>query len=216
MENKVTEFQDGRVTENIWLCSDGVYRWSYEMDMLRNPTILITVWKVLGVSFGVVYLFMLILDLIQRVIGSWADLWRLTRFFLLLAAVFFVISILAYLIVTAVLGRKYQVMFEMDENHVTHIQMHRQVERAQVLGIIAAMVGALAKNPATVGSGLLAASKSTSTSEFKSVRVVKVRRKRDTIHVNQLLDKNQVYAEKTDFDFVEKFIKEHCVNAKIR
>ena len=36
-----------KVTENIYLCPDGAYRWFYQMDMLKNPTILITVWKVI-------------------------------------------------------------------------------------------------------------------------------------------------------------------------
>ena len=36
-----------KVSENIYLCPDGVYRWIYEFPMAKNPTILITVWKVL-------------------------------------------------------------------------------------------------------------------------------------------------------------------------
>ena len=64
-------------------------------------------------------------------------------------------------------------------------------------------------------AGMLAGAKSSSTSVFKNVEFIRVRRKRNTIHVDQLLDKNQVYAEDADFDFVEKFIKEHCVKAKI-
>ncbi|MBQ6518765.1 MAG: hypothetical protein IJI14_08595 [Anaerolineaceae bacterium] len=58
--------------------------------------------------------------------------------------------------------------------------------------------------------------KGTSTSVFKDVEFIRVRRKRNTIHVDQLLDKNQVYAEDEDFDFVEKFIRDRCVKAKIR
>ena len=60
------------------------------------------------------------------------------------------------------------------------------------------------------------AAKSSSTSVFKDVEIVKVRRKRNTIHVNYKFDKNQVYAEDADFDFVEKFITERCVKAKIK
>ena len=28
--------------------TDGIYRWTYELNMYRNPTVLITVLKVLG------------------------------------------------------------------------------------------------------------------------------------------------------------------------
>lgn len=45
-----------KVTENIYLCPDGKYRWYYEFPMMKNPTLLFTIWKVLGISFGIVYL----------------------------------------------------------------------------------------------------------------------------------------------------------------
>ena len=62
-----------KVTENIYLCPDGVYRWFYELNMLTNPTILFTVWKVILIAFGIVILFFLIMDLIQGVIRSVSD-----------------------------------------------------------------------------------------------------------------------------------------------
>ena len=63
---------------------------------------------------------------------------------------------------------------------------------------------------------MIRAAKSSSKSNFKEVKTVKVRRKHNTIHVNQLFDKNQVYAEEADFDFVQKFITERCIKAKIK
>ena len=64
-------------------------------------------------------------------------------------------------------------------------------------------------------AGMLAGTKGPSTSIFKEVEYLRIRRKRHTIHADQLLDKNQVYAVDADFDFVEKFIKDRCVKAKI-
>lgn len=205
-----------RITENIWLCPDGVYRWNYEFDMLRNPTILFTVWKVLGISFGAVYLFVLILDLAQEVVTSPAELWDASKVFVILAVVFFAISIIAYIIVAAVYGWKYQVLFEMTEEQVVHIQMPGQFKKAEAIGWLTAFVGAMAGKPQMVGLGISTAARDTKTSEFRSVEFVKVRRKRHTIHVDYLFDKNQVYAEDADFDFVEKFIKDRCIKAKIK
>ena len=54
-----------QVTKNIVLCPDGVYRWSYEMNMLRNPTIMFSVWKAIGLSIGIVMVFMLIMEIIS-------------------------------------------------------------------------------------------------------------------------------------------------------
>ena len=216
MAKETAEPQGRKITENIYLCTDGVYRWNYEFDMLRNPTILFTVWKVLGIAFGAVYLFTLILDLFQGVIKSLADLWDASKLFVILAGVFLVISVIAYLILAALYGGKYQVLFEMTEEQVTHIQMPRQFKKAEAIGWLTAFVGAATGKPYMVGLGLSTSAKNTQTSVFSSVEYVKVRKKRHTIHVNQLFDKNQVYAEDADFDFLEKFILERCTKAKIK
>ena len=216
MKEQTTAMQGQQVTKNIWRCPDGVYRWTYEYHMLRNPTILFTVWKVLGISFGAVFLFTLIIDLIQGIIASITDLWAASKVFVILVGVFFVLSILSYLILAAVFGWKYQVLFEMTEDSVTHIQMPRQVKKAEAIAWLTVIVGAVANRPTVAGAGLLSTAKSSSKSNFKEVETVKVRRKRNTIHVNQLFDKNQVYAEEADFDFVEKFITERCTKAKIK
>ena len=154
------------ITENIRLCPDGVYRWTFEFDMLRNPTILFSVWKVLGIAFGTVYLFTLIVDLLQGVITGWTGLWSASKVFVI--------------------------------HRLAHV-----------------LCGRNGRKPTMVAPGSNVSAKDTKTSEFKSVEIVKVRRKRHTIHVDQRLDKNQVYAEDADFDFVEKFILDRCVKAKI-
>ena len=219
-KNKETYVKSGKVTgekvtENIYLCPDGAYRWFYELDMLKNPTILITVWKVLGIAFGTVALFTLIMDLFQGVIQSISDIFPAMKVILILLPVFFVISIVSYLILAWTFGWKYIVLFEMTDEYVKHIPTPKQFEKAQALNWLTVMVGALAHKPTIMGAGMLAGAKSSSTSVFKDVEFIRVRRKRNTIHVDQLLDKNQVYAEDADFDFVEKFIKDRCVKAKI-
>lgn len=219
-KNKETYVKSGKVTgekvtENIYLCPDGAYRWFYELDMLKNPTILITVWKVLGIAFGTVALFILIMDLFQGVIQSISDIFPAMKVILILLPVFFVISIVSYLILAWTFGWKYIVLFEMTDEYVKHIPTPKQFEKAQALNWLTVMVGALAHKPTIMGAGMLAGAKSSSTSVFKDVEFIRVHRKRNTIHVDQLLDKNQVYAEDADFDFVEKFIKDRCVKAKI-
>ncbi len=215
-ETKQLERQGESVSENIWLCPDGVYRWVYEYDMLRNPGIMVTVWKVLGISFGAVFLFNLIVSLFGGDLKTMDDLWGIGKLFLILAGIFLVLSVVSYIILAALYGWKYQVLFEMTDEYVKHIQMPKQFKKAEAIGWLTAFVGALAHKPYMVALGSNVAARNTSTSEFKNVEIVKVRRKRHTIHVNQLLDKNQVYAEDADFDFVEKYILDRCVKAKVK
>ena len=196
--------------KEVRLCSDGKYRWVYEMNLLKNPTIFFTVLKVMMISVGIVWLFGLVIGIGNMSLDYFLFWTKLTG---IMIGIFFVLTIIGVLITAAVLG-KYVVLFEMDENEVTHIQMPRQVKKAEVIGFITALVGVMAKSPTTIGAGVLATAKTKSTSEFVHVRRVKARRRFNLIKVNQLLDKNQVYVADEDFDFVYNFIKSRCINAK--
>ncbi len=205
-----------QVTKNIQLGSDGVYRWMYEFRMMKNPTILFTLWKVLGLSFGIVALFMFVLalpDLIRYGPDFFETDWRVP---VILIAVFLLISLLSYLIAAAAFGWKYIVIFEMSETGVTHTQLAKQYQKMQAFGILLALAGAKSGNIGAVGQGLLAASRNQSTTEFNRVRKIRLKKRRDTIFANQLLYKNQIYAEKEDFDFVADYIIRHCPNAKVK
>lgn len=206
--------QAQQVTPNIRLCPDGFYRWVYEFSMLKNPTLLFTIWKVLGIAFGAVYLFIVLLTLTQTHLDRVESTLNTTKVFVILALAFALIGVIAYLIVAASYGWKYMVLFEMTEEQVTHIQMPKQFERAEALGWLTAMA---AGRPSMMGAGLLAAARDRSVSEFRNVKSVKANRRRQVIHVNQTLDKNQIYALPEDYDFVFQYICEHIPEtARIR
>ena len=106
------------------LYPDGKYRWVYEVPMLKNPSILFDVYWVLGISFGLVWLFNVLL------IGCEGDLsleslWDFSSVFLILMLVFAVIGYVAYVIVAWTYGWKYVVLFTLDEKEVVHQQMPR-------------------------------------------------------------------------------------------
>lgn len=202
---------DSRVT----LCPDGKYRWVYEVPMLKNPSILIDVYKVLGISFGIVWLFNVI------IIGcddglTLKSLWDSTSGFLALMGAFLIIGYVAYVIVAWCYGWKYVVLFTLNEREVVHQQMPRQVKKAMLLGALTAMVGGAAGKPGVVGTGLLAASRTSTTSVLADVARLVPCRRHHLIKVNQLLNKNRIFVPDEDFDFVYDFLCQHCPKAKKR
>ncbi|MBR4698642.1 MAG: hypothetical protein IKP16_01680, partial [Prevotella sp.] len=68
--------------------------------------------------------------------------------------------------------------------------------------------------PGVMGAGVLAASRSTSTSVLANVARLVPRRSLHLIKVNQLLNKNRVFVPDEDFDFVYNFLCQHCPKAK--
>lgn len=193
--------------KNITLCPGGTYRWVYEFRLMKNPIVFGTVVTVLGLSALIVGAFQLIIDLFAGNLNA-ASLRGTAVTVLITLGILLALSVIAYLIVAAVYGWKYCVLFEMDEKGVRHIQMPKQFKKAQALGWLTAMAGAAAGNPGTAGAGLLAGSKMASTTEFSKVRRMKVYRKYETIKLNMLLEHNQIYVPAEDFDFVLGYISE--------
>jgi hypothetical protein len=203
---------DETIGNRVTLFPDGNYRWVYEVKMLTNPTILLDVYKVLGISFGVVWLFMLLINGCEGnlTLGS---IWEFSYGFLVLMAVFVVIGIVAYFIVAWVYDWKYVVLYTLNEKEVIHQQMPRQAKKAQVLGALTAMVGGLAGKSGVVGAGLLTASKTSSISKLADVAHLIPNRRRNLIKVNQLFNRNRIYVPDEDFDFVYDFLRKHCTKA---
>lgn len=203
---------DETIGNRVTLFPDGNYRWVYEVKMLTNPTILFDVYKVLGISFGVVWLFMLLINGCEGnlTLGS---IWEFSYGFLVLMAVFVVIGIVAYFIVAWVYDWKYVVLYTLNEKEVIHQQMPRQAKKGQVLGALTAMVGGLAGKSGVVGAGLLTASKTSSISKLADVAHLIPNRRRNLIKVNQLFNRNRIYVPDEDFDFVYDFLCKHCPKA---
>ena len=201
------------INNRVKLYPDGKYRWIYEVPMLKNPSIIIDVFKVVGISLGIVWLFMVLLSVYDGDF-SLESLLDISMVFVGLMLVFAVIVFLAYVILAWHYGWKYVVLFTMDKSEFVHQQMPYQVKKAQVLGALAAMIGGAAGNLGMVGTGVLAASRTTSISTLVRVnRLIPVRRM-NLIKVNQKLHKNRIYVPDEDFDFVYDFLCQQCVNAK--
>lgn len=192
-------------TPNIRLCPDGVYRWVYELHLMRNPVILGTLCKVMGVITLLLYLFMAILGIVEGNAGALVEMLpAVLGFFALMMA----LCVLGYLIYAAMNGWKYIVLFEMDETGVRHIQQPAQFDKAQGVAWLLALAGLATGNPGRVGQAMVLGSKGSSYTEFARAKGMKVLRSQNTIKINETLEHNMVYAEPEDFDFVLNYIRE--------
>ena len=211
IENGQEPYAPGGIT----LCPDGKYCWVYELKLLKNPAILCVIWKIIVGAFLGVWLFVMLLSLGDTHFW-WDGFWSEAKMFALLTALMLALSLLAYLFYAAVMGGKYCVLFEMDENGIRHTQAPRQFKKAQLLAAITALSGMKSGHIGPVGTGLLAGSKVSSYSEWHLVKSIAVHPRLNLIKVNAPLNKNQVYAEDTDFAFVRQYILTHCAEAKLR
>lgn len=203
-----------QVSQGVIKDSNGVFRWAYEMNMWKNPTLLITAWKVMFLAA----LFPALLMFILALVDGDGIVAALDVFIRVLGIVFAIVTgllLLAYPLVAFINGGKYCVVFEMDDYRVKHIQMQKQFKKSQVLSMIVVLAGALAKNPQAAGAGLLAGSKQSLLSNFDQVKTIVVKEKRNVIYLNENLTRNQVYADTADFAFIRDHIISRCKKAKV-
>ena len=198
------------VAPGISQSRDGQYRWQYAMPMWRNPTILFTVWKVLGLAVGFVAIFMCLLELGTGI----AQAGKLLLTFLLYGIIGATILLaIAYALLTLLYGGKYEVEFTMDEKGVQHRHM---LKSRQDLGKAEMFFGALLHRPTLFGTGILASTRTSAYSEFKSVKRIVAKPQRQTIHLRATFKRNQVYAKDEQFDFVLDYLTRHCPKAKVK
>lgn len=205
-----TVVSEEKSTDRVLKDSSGTYRWIYEMPMLKNMFLLFEVWKVLAMAVAAVFVLM---GLINVISGNGLDgAIGAAEMALLVLAILFVLSVPAYYIVTKANNGKYTVLFEMNEEGIDHIQI--KTDKARALELLTLYVGGIAKSQTASASAALSASGGSLHSAFSKVRKVKAYPEKNLIKVNGKLIHNQVYVGDEDFDFVYKFITEHCPNAK--
>lgn len=185
---------------------DGIYRWVYELNLYTNPTILLLLCKIfLGIE--------LVMFLFIWGVGVLEDGFQLENLIdcVVLFAYFVVGTLLlvgvGYFVYAFIMGGKYCVLFEMDERGVKHTQLPHQVKKAQVIGMLSVMAGAAAGNFTAMGSGLLAASRTSLYSEFGKVKSMEVLPDRNLIKLKEFGSWNQIYVDDENFVFVENYIR---------
>ena len=193
---------------NITYGEDGTYRWAYELNLYKNPTILLLIWKISGGTCVVIWAFMVLLAVFDDGFSLEALVFP-TQFMLPFTLGFFALCLVGHLLYALIMGGKYCVLFEMDEYGVNHIQMEPQVKKAEAIGLLTTLAGLAAGRPGVVGTGMLAGARSSMYSSFDAVESVEAFPSRNLIKLNEMLFKNQVYAADEDFDFVLGFIRSH-------
>ena len=207
--------QDPSLPEGIFRDDQGAYHWVYHMDMMRNPVPLFTIMKI----FFFIYLGIGVLTGGYALIDGAEPMDALKAFAvpaLGINAFFVVISLIAWFILMATRGGRYVFEFLRTEDKVVTLQTHEERKKAQKLAKFTFVLGLLDGNLSTMGVGMAAAAGSAFTSNYTDVKAVIAKRRQDLIKVNNVLQRNTIYAEPHQYEFVWNYITSHCPNAKIK
>ena len=203
-------------SENITMCTDGKYRWVYELNLYKNPAIIKEVGRVMLISLVIVLVLISGFQIIDG-IGTLAErLLFVAELAGILIVILVVITILGYLLYSYMMGGTYCALFEMDENGVCNKAQEKHIKKAELISAITVIAGLAGGRPGVVGTGMLASARTYMYTSFDSVKELEILPKQHLIRLNGTLDRNQVYAEEEDFAFVADFIRARCRNAKVK
>ena len=123
----------------------------------------------------------------------------------------FLITIPAYLVIAAIMGGTYAALFVMDENGIEHHQMPKKVKKLQLINTIGGWIGAAKGDVSMVGLSLFSSGVQVTKTDFKNVHSVKTAPRRNLIKLTEAwYSWNHIYVDEEDYDWVCKYIKDHC------
>ena len=165
-------------SENITMCTDGKYRWVYELNLYKNPAIIKEVGRVMLISLVIVLVLISGFQIIDG-IGTF------------LIVILVVITILGYLLYSYMMGGTYCALFEMDENGVCNKAQEKHIKKAELISAITVIAGLAGGRPGVVGTGMLASARTYMYTSFDSVKELEILPKQHLIRLNGTLDRNQ-------------------------
>lgn len=198
--------------ERVKQCEDGKYRWIYNMSTLKNPSMMIRMGKIMGVTLLVVYIVAQLVSLTGKGENPFLQTVKM-----LMPAVALILAayVVSYLIWMLLCGGTYVCAFEMDDDGILHAQAQNKTEKQKLIEQMTVLLGAASPVIGVLGSGMMAAVNSSWKSNFFAVTSLKAKRRYNAIYLNEPGCKNIIYVDDRDFDFVWSYIKARCDKAKI-
>lgn len=203
----------------VTLFADGVYRWSYDLDMRRNLEPLRLVLKVISLILGVPALFCAAMTLRTALAHPGAAregmMFYLGDDLLLLAVVgglwmgCILLTLVIYAACAALMRGTWRWRYEMDASAVTLVQSAATKARNDALAAVADAASSLSGRSDRAAASLLATLRTANgagTTRFESVRRVRLRPAQDLIDLRAFFGGNLIYVSAEDYPFVRDFI----------
>lgn len=189
------------------IVKEGEYVWVYEFSLWKNPTVLITIAKIIALASLIVGVFMFVITAIDDISQA---LSVATNVFMFTLGIMSGLLLIAYPLYSIINKGKYIVVFEMNDKEIIHRQLEAQFSKNQVVSLLTTVVGAIAKNPTVLGANIMSATKKVQKTIFSKVYKAVINEKRQVIYLNDINGFNQIYVEAEDFSFVKEYIIKRC------
>lgn len=190
------------------------YTWVYDMNLLKEPIVFVTVLKILILSIQVPVLLLLILALFEGNLQS--DIGKIFMVELVLLGIVFLLSVVGYyLIYMPIHGVRYLILYEMDAYKIRFIESGKHQKRNQIFNYIGIAAGFMIGDMTVVGASLLANARRQMTTEYKDILKIIIYKRRYIKLISKDMTRNLICYEAGDQEFIVNFIKGRALMAKI-
>jgi hypothetical protein len=197
------EEMESSITKN----QDGSYQWLYELSLLKNQSILINFVKILFLITLSMSLMMVIMTM-PRGVGLAMKMFLITWGYGLLIMI--VLLVLCYLLLSLIMGSKHIVLFKMDEKGVQRIHLEKHYNAAQAHAMLERISEYPAQSLTSAGAGILGATRKSTYTPFKYVKSIKVDPYRYTIVIKERFNKNIIYVDAHDYEYIKNLVIYYC------
>lgn len=183
--------------------------WEHDINLLKDTSIVITVWKIVTlVSFFPVFI-LLVCELLDGDLNL-ETLGEIGKVYFLIAGIMTGLLLFSYYIFfLPIKGIHYLIIFEMDDIGINHIMGKKQRKKAKILSWVGTIFGIMAKSPTVVGSSVIAGSRQSMYTKFKDIKKIIVYTKRSKLKlISKDLTRNIIYTSKEDFEEIYEYIKD--------
>lgn len=171
--------------------------WLIKVPIFRNSLILKQLAVAIGIPFGLILIFFLIVSKPENLIYS-----------LYAVGLILLLFLLTYLFIMLTYQGKYAVSYVLDELGIKSFYQPEMMKKNKIVNRLTIGLGLLAGKPTVAGAGLLANSKQTVTLKWKNIRNVKYDAKERTILLRgSLIETIGVFCTQENYLQVETFIK---------
>ncbi len=197
----------------IRYCADGKYRWTYDMNLWKDFS---SVWEMVRLFFIMALITWLLLFLTG--IGNHGVAGALRQSAVeagVLFGIFTALTLIAYPCYSLLMGGRYSILFEMDDKELCHTRMEKQVVHEELVDWLDTINEYLKSDVIGTALDVRTAASTAMISEFEYVKRIKIDTKESRMTLSGIVTRNKVYTAPEDMQFVCRWIREHCPNARV-
>lgn len=185
--------------------------WQYEIDLLRDISIIMTVWKIFSLCASFPAIVVMLVELFDGSSIIWV-FWIPLKMYAIVWGILTALLFISYYLVFVPMHRgKYRLIFEMDHNGISHIIANNQMKKARKVAFLGVLAGIFSRSPMVAGSSIIAGTRNSMYTSFNGVtKIVLYRKKNKIILVEHHIARNTIYTASEDFEAVSVYIIGRC------